>query len=106
MVYEALIGRIAFLTCEKYSIPAFLHYTFIQQDTCNTYNKEHYMAVWIYELYFLVLSISLTRSLHSLVRDIGTLENIIRISSARPCNILYNHSLNHCVISRLCVVKI
>ncbi len=25
MVYEALIGRIAFLMCEKYSIPAFLH---------------------------------------------------------------------------------
>ena len=47
------------------------------------------MAAWGYEIYLLVLKVSLTRSLRSLVIEIlSALEDKIRIL-ARPCKILY-----------------
>ena len=47
------------------------------------------MAAWGYEFYFLVLKVSLTRSLRSLVIEIlSALEDKIRIPK-RPCNVLF-----------------
>ena len=49
-------------------------------------HNKHYMAAWGYEFYLLVLIVSLTRSLHSLVRD-AALEDKIRIPK-RQCKII------------------